>query len=268
MKYQYIDEKGEHLHTLDGRPLIGTSTVCKIISKPLTWWASGMAVAKFGWLDPKKNPPEAVQEALGRAFEEIKLLDLPAYEKLVAEAYKAHSVRLKKAAKDGTDLHAELEQFVLEEMELAIVAPHSPKIQPFVDWARANVKKWLWAEGHCYSEELWTGGIADSGAEMNDGSLAVFDFKSAKDAYYDHFVQAGGYATALEESGLLTRDGELVLEFEKPFDKLIIVPFGAEVMNPVIRTDVGTFKHNFRNALALYKGQQAFENTAQQALAI
>ena len=46
MKYQFNEK--EHIHTLDDKPLMGTSTVVGIIAKPLTYWASGLAVGKLG----------------------------------------------------------------------------------------------------------------------------------------------------------------------------------------------------------------------------
>jgi hypothetical protein len=59
-RYQYI-EKGEwngtpasHLHLLDNKPLIGTTTAGKVLAKQgLPWWASACAVKTLGWTDPK-----------------------------------------------------------------------------------------------------------------------------------------------------------------------------------------------------------------------
>src|SRR3990167_2522342 len=151
-RYQYIDEKGSHLHTLDKKPLIGTSTVVKVLSKPLTWWASGMAVAKFGWLDPKKNTPGSVQDALQEGFSRVTSLSLPDYEKLLAEAYRAHSVRLKEAAGTGGDRHELLEIYVKTCIKdnggipLAHSVGGDSAIYSFVDWSLANVKKFLYSE--------------------------------------------------------------------------------------------------------------------------
>ena len=43
-RYRFIDENGKHLHTLDGIPLIGTSTAVQVLGKGgLTWWAAELA---------------------------------------------------------------------------------------------------------------------------------------------------------------------------------------------------------------------------------
>src|SRR3990167_9943180 len=116
MKYRFLNKDGEHLHQLwienEWKNLTGTSSVVNVLAKPLTWWASGLACEKFGWLNPKKNPQEIVRQALQEGWERVKGLSLEAYEKLLGEAYKAHSVNLKDSAEKGTDLHFELEHWV------------------------------------------------------------------------------------------------------------------------------------------------------------
>src|SRR5437899_1811597 len=54
-RYRFHDKDGEHLHTLDGKPLIGTSTAIRVLNKPLTWWAAGMALTPLGWLNKNKS---------------------------------------------------------------------------------------------------------------------------------------------------------------------------------------------------------------------
>ena len=66
-RYQYLNGSGEHVHQLDGQPLIGTSRVGGILAKPLTYWASGLAVQVFGCANPKlltkiKNGKATAQE--------------------------------------------------------------------------------------------------------------------------------------------------------------------------------------------------------------
>ena len=43
-RYRYIDENKAHLHLLDEKPLLGTTTCLGILDKPLTWWAAGQAL--------------------------------------------------------------------------------------------------------------------------------------------------------------------------------------------------------------------------------
>src|SRR3990167_6722028 len=115
MKYK-LDEK-QLLLFFGDTPLTGTSSVVNVLAKPLTWWASGLACEKFGWLNPKKNSPESVKIALQEGWERIRGLSLEAYEKLLGEAYNAHSKTLKSAAKKGTDLHDILERFTRAEIK-------------------------------------------------------------------------------------------------------------------------------------------------------
>ena len=55
-KYRFVDTDKEHLHQIfdesleDWQNLTGTSSVVDVLDKPLTWWASGLACAKLGWI--------------------------------------------------------------------------------------------------------------------------------------------------------------------------------------------------------------------------
>ena len=184
--YKYIDEKGEHLHTFNGVPLIGTSSVASVLAKPLTWWASGLAVMELGIPDSKvitkiKNKTATQEEidacmaSVEERLEEIKAMSPKEFYKLLDKAYRAHSTTLKDKAEEGTDLHAELEKFVKWHMSEkkdndfgqidAVI--FEARIRPFIDWTFQNVKRFLWSEAHCYSEKMWTGGISDVGAGLS-----------------------------------------------------------------------------------------------------
>lgn len=265
MNNRYIFDKEGHLHTLDGKPLLGTSTIVNVIAKPLTWWAAGLAVGTLGWtkagdwktLKTKAQKDADIERRISHTtphFEKIKELSVQEYIALLDEAYKAHSKSLDKSASAGTDLHAELERYVkwhmngkTEEIEF------DKKIQPFIKWTNMNVKRFLWSEAHCYNEELWTGGISDCGAELNTGEYVIIDFKSSKEAYPTHFIQIGGYDLGISNSGLLTADGTLVSKLEKDISMYAVVPFGAEVIEPVFRLNVNELKEAFKAAVTLHK---------------
>lgn len=263
--YKFDDKIHLHLFNKDGewKPLTGTSSVVNVLAKVLTWWASGLAVAKFGWIkkaDPRKFTKEQVKEndlerraAAVKALTAIKKMTPSAFLELLDEAYKAHSVKLKDSAVAGTDLHAELEAYVKGKMGLKPVRKYDPKIKPFTDWAAANVKKFLWSEAHCYDELLWVGGICDAGAELLDGSIALIDFKSSKEAYDSHFIQAGGYAYQIDNGGLWDSTGTKNKQLGKQIEHLIIVPFGAEVIVPQFKNNVGDYKQGFANCVQLYR---------------
>jgi len=253
MKYKF--DKKEHVHTLNGKPLTGTSSVINVLSKPLTYWASGLACECFGWLNPKKHENDAVQNALRSGFEMVKALDLDSYASLLDRAYRAHATKLKEAAATGTDLHAELERFVKWSMgkDVVKVGVFDPKIHPFIDWANLNVKRFIASEAHCYSERLWVGGIVDAVAELNDGSYAVIDFKSSKEAYPGQFIQAAGYAIQIMENGLFSEDGKHSKKLDKNIASLIVVPFGATKVEPYIRNNVDEYSKAFESVVGLYR---------------
>ena len=253
MKYKYIDEEKQHLHTLDGKPLLGTSTVVGIIAKPLTWWASGLACGVLGWLNPKNNAPEAVKTRAGDALNAIKTLDTDSYIELLQKAYKAHSEKLDLSAESGTDMHAELERYVKNTMANRMDT-YSDKIMPFITWANKNVKQFLWSEGHCYSEKLWCGGISDCGAVLNDDSIAIIDFKSGKEAYTSQFIQCAGYGLQIMENGVVDSEGKNVIKLLEPkFGAYIVVPFGAKDPTPVVMRNTGELEEAFVHACELYK---------------
>ncbi len=261
MEYKYTDSKGEHLHTLHGRPLLGTSTVVGILNKPLTWWASGMALKSLGWTNPKLTKREEGIKIAAKA-RKFFFINNEEYYDWLQECYRAHNDTKNKAASDGTDMHAELEKYVkicLSERNGEPFDSRSdhPAVQTFSKWSLENVDRFIWSEANCYSESLWVGGITDAGAKMKDGHTAIIDFKSSKDAYFSQFVQIGGYAQQIEENGLYTADGVKTHEPVK-IDALIVFPFGGSVPRTVYAVE--DYQRAFLSATVLYKLNQNFES--------
>ncbi len=262
MSYSFNREK--HIHTLNDKPLLGTSTVMDVLAKPLTWWASGKAVETLGWIkagDWKKLKSEEeknsdIMRRLAHVrpyFEKIKNLpNATAYLALLDKAYRAHADNLKVTAKDGTNLHAEAEAWVKGNIKEAHIPPHE-KIEPFVRWARDNVKRYLWSEAHCYSERLWVGGISDCGVELTNGEYAIVDFKSSKEAYLSQAFQVAGYDIQVTENGIFSESGKHSMKLDKLITKHIIVPFGAENCVPVIFPNVDQNKKAFEACVELHK---------------
>jgi len=265
-RYQYRDEKGEHLHLLDNRPLIGTSRVGSVLSKPFAWYGSGKAVEAFGCPDAKvltkiKNRKATEEEkakhekALEVSHNLIKTMTIDQYGKLIDTAYRAHDTFKRSKAKEGTDLHAELERFVKLHMagEFGKGAGYPDQIKPFADWTFSNVKRFLWSEGHCYSELYWLGGISDAGYEKHDGTFGIIDFKSSKEAYIDHFWQCAGYDIQIEQNGVLDADGNQIYKLEQPIKEYCVFAFGAESPKPAFNFDMAGSKEAFLAMLTLYK---------------
>lgn len=278
MKYKYIDEKGEHLHQIDGQPLYGTSSVADVLAKPLTWWASGLAVKVFGCPDAKiltkmKNKLATEKEKEGfissanAMLQKIKLMTVEEYIKLIDSAYRNHQTTLKDKAHEGTDLHAECERFIKDEMAGVFKdkEQYHERIYPLIDWSRTYVKRHLWSEVNCFSKEMWTGGISDWGVELNscvlsgvdikDGTICVVDFKSSKEAYLSQFWQACGYAIQIEENGGFDKDGNQTFKFQdhEKVGAVIIIPFGMENPYPQVNIDIDGGKEAFKCELFLYK---------------
>ncbi len=268
-RYRYSDVAGEHVHLLDGRPLIGTSRVGSILAKPLTWWASGLAVQTFGCPDPKvltklKNKKATVEErfnhedAMRSALSVIKQMDEWQFGQLIDKAYRAHDVYMRSRAKPGKDLHSECEKFVKEFTSYGIAifgaeAVYEPQIRPFIQWTEKNVKRFLWSEGHCYSEKMMVGGISDCGAELNNGKFAIIDFKSTREGYVSQFIQLAGYDLQISENGIVDANGNPIYSLEKPVQEYYIWAFGGEKAEPYPYYDMKGAREAFRSALQLYK---------------
>lgn len=259
--YRFSEE--EHVHTLDGQPLIGTSSMSSVLAKGgLTYWASGLAVEKFGWINKGNKEKGWVPKeqrlsiARNRRNEIQSDYNDEEYLDLLDEAYMAHTKKLKDTAKDGIDLHEECERYVkwhMNNTDAPFPDNFDKKIQPFIEWTKKNVKRFLWSEGHCYSRDLWLGGISDCGFEDKDGKIAILDFKSSKDVYLSQFWQCVGYAIQIEENGVLTSEGESVLKLDRPIDYVAVLPFGME--NPEVKTNVDMVggKEAVKCMVTLYK---------------
>lgn len=269
-RYKFIDEGRQHLHTLDGAPLIGTSTVLGVLSKPLTWWAAELAAVEC--LEAGAHIPtirDEYDEAAAKSGpEKKKAIDaLSKKYPVFKKARFAHYDRKNKAADTGIDMHAELEKYVTLCLHNHDGAPFTPQtdglpapVLIFSKWAMENVKRFRASEGHCYSEPLWVGGITDLYFEDKKERLAVMDFKSSKDAYLSQFIQCAGYDIEIAENGILDKDGNLILKPERSADYYAIFPFGMEEPEPELRFDTDRLRKAFESAVDLHKIVNAAEN--------
>ncbi len=257
MEYRF--NKEDHIHeTFDSgvwKPLIGTSSMSSVLAKPLTWWASGLACEKFGWIN-KGNAEKGWVPKEKRG--EISSLTDEAYLNLLDDAYAAHSKKLTSSAKSGTDMHAVMEAYVKDCIETNNGVPirlstEDPKLAIFCHWAVSNVKKFLWSEAHCYSRELWLGGISDVGYEDHEGKIAILDFKSSKDVYLSQLWQCVGYAIQIEENGLFTPEGGLIMKLGRPIDYVAVLPFGMDKPEVKFNHDMKGGKEAVNAMVLLYK---------------
>ena len=264
---EYKFNAKDHIHTYLDKPLMGTSTVVGVISKPLTYWASGLAVGKLGWTNSKlKEGGKYINIPLDKRIshaepflEQIKGMTTPQYLDLLDEAYKAHATKLDDSAKSGTDMHAIMEEYVKNCViqNKGIPTAHNPnedkKLSDFIDWSLLNVKRFLWSELYCYSNTLWVGGISDCGVELNDGKVGIIDFKSSKESYDSQFIQCAGYDLQISENGGFTDNGYPVFSLEKEIEFYAIIPFGADKFTVDFRYNTGELKDGFKSCLTLHK---------------
>jgi hypothetical protein len=260
MTYQFIDEKGEHMHVLDNAPLYGTSTLIGEVMPPyLAKWGGQCAV------DYLKSKSIMDVDRFG-----ARIPDLEDFEKAIT----AYTKVGKKAMQKGTDLHALLEEYVQGCIQRggspdAAGGGDNEKVRLFSDWSRKHIEKFLFAEAHTYSKELWVGGIVDCMAILKTGEVAIIDFKSGKVPYFSSFVQIGGYACQIEEMGWGRADGSdwRKLSFlgqiggiDAKIGALIIVPFGNDYIKPEIIRNVEGFKDSFRHMVEVFKLLKAFKD--------
>jgi hypothetical protein len=266
---QYSFDAERHCHALDGKSLLGASTVVGVLNKPLTWWASGLAVMKFGWINSKTKvngkyktiPLVDRLQAVAKMLQEIKQMTDVQFLDLCDEAYKAHSVKLDDSAVAGTNMHAVLENYVKECMSsgsIMLATTDFAPLKAFSRWAVDNVDHFVYSEAYGYSETLWVGGISDLGAILKEktpdgvGKRALIDFKSSKEAYDSQFIQAGVYDLIFSENGILNLKGERVGDWS-PADAFIVFPFGAEKPEAQVRYDTEACRQAARDCISLYK---------------
>jgi len=259
MKYKFSKE--DHVHKLideeNGNEILltGTTSVLDVLAKPLTWWASGLAVQKLGW-HPRKVDDRYVAKDVrlnhtAGEFKRIKGMSDEEYFNLLDEAYSAHNDSKNKSAKGGTELHQKVEDWVNAKIR-GESPEYDPQIKPLVDWAERNVQQFLWSEIHLYSTEHHLGGITDIGFMDKEGRIAILDIKSSKEAYISQFIQCAGYDIQLSENGGYSSDGEKVFDLKgHPISYYAILPFGMRYPEVQIRHDTKQLKEAFLHALAL-----------------
>lgn len=268
-----INAKGKqnHTHYLNDKPLMGTSTVLEVLSKPLQWWASGLAVGHLGWTSinekyweagkykTRRAPAEPRLEAASGRLLEIKKMYPEEYLRTLDEAYKAHAVKLDASAQKGTDMHYELEKYIEGAIKFNQSQPYfdtqnpHPAVVLFSEWAMVNVNRFIASEAYCYSKRLWTGGIVDVVYEDRYGKFGLLDFKSAQEAYDSHFMQNAGYDIAISENGIFTKEGELIMEMEQRFSHYAVLPYGLPEPQVSRKENTLDYQEGFEACVTLYR---------------
>lgn len=253
-RYRYIDEGRTHLHTLDGVPLAGTSTIAKeSVNKGdglMQWYADLATLCAL----EKKMEPEKVVQLLAEYEDAQKIQDwkakINAMKKLdqkypdFGDARRAAVRKRDGSAKTGTARHGTLEDYVrhciAKNGGKPVKAEHAG-IQMFIDWAVKEVELFYFTEANCYSERLWIGGISDIGLLMKSGKRLVGDHKSSKNAFFDQFIQSALYDIQLAENGILDPDGNKLGDW-LPADGYVVFPFRSNPFTPEFRWNADEYR--------------------------
>ncbi len=180
MAYKFNKEK--HIHELDGKPLMGVTTVLSVISKPmLIQWAANMAV-------------EYCEQNLGR------LQDVKEWVDVFKEARVAHRKKKESAGDWGTNVHGAIENWIKNKMEPMLEETQQKAFYQFRKWATDNNVEFIESEKHVWSKEYWIGGIVDL-VFMMDGKKYIGDIKTSSGIYNEAFFQMGAYNLCLDEMG-------------------------------------------------------------------
>jgi hypothetical protein len=208
---EYRFNEAQHLHELkvgeDWKALTGCTTILGVLAKPaLIQWSANMAV---DFIDSEyKRVTNVDTWNYRKSLEEN-------WANILKEAKVAHRKKKETAGTWGTEVHAEIERFILNTMANKMPTPmYEDRINHFITWATENKVKFLEAEKSVYSKSLFLGGIVDIICEI-DGEMWLADIKTGSGIYPEHFAQMAGYELMLNEMGYGPIKGHIVLNLSK-----------------------------------------------------
>lgn len=196
----YCFDEVNHIHYLDGKRLIGTTTVLGVVAKPqLIPWAVGMAIEHI-----------KLHGIRGEKYYTVS-------DKVLDEAKVAHTKNKERAAEAGTDVHAQIEALVKNAIANGgylnhITVSGNKQVNNFVDWAKSKNVKFLESEKNIYSRKMWIGGICDLVGEIQ-GKVYVMDIKTSKFIYDTYWWQLAAYQLCLQEMGYYPEiEGHIIIK--------------------------------------------------------
>ncbi len=242
MALGYKFEKDRHIHTLDGRPLMGVTTVLKNWGDPsaLVNWSANTAV------DYIESQVEIGHFNVASGIGSIEFKG--AFNEILTEARTAHLKKRDKAGDKGTEIHAQLE-VMMNDLIAGELKEYVPIVNKIKNWLLDNGIKPLKSEMNVYSRSLWYGGIAD-GVVEKDGMKYILDFKTSGSIQTKAFYQCGAYSYAVREM--------VAFDDNRYPDGVVIVhiPKGASFdpeKNVYWRYDIGQLENAFVSILEAYK---------------
>lgn len=226
----YSFNEKQHIHSLNGKPLNGITTILGVINKPfLVPWACKMMEE---WI---KENTEKIKGGYIVLDEQLK------------EAKSAHTRKKEDAGKKGTDIHETIESIIKTAIKsnkgiIGISNHKEPQVQNFLEWAKENKVKFLDSELRLYSKEYWIGGICDIVCEI-DKKVWLADIKTGSGIYPEHFLQMAAYQLMIEERELYKDiQGHIVVNLKKDGS--------MEVKN---NCELSSHREGFLSALRLYR---------------
>jgi len=240
----YEFNAAKHIHTFDGKPLCGVTTVLSVISKPaLIQWSADEAVKSLGWFNEKyADDKELALTAFEQRWNEIKGLERDEAFKLLSDARSAHRKKKEKAGDWGTAVHKAIEEWIKGNEPVLTDETQKLVFGKFKDWVKENKIEFLENEKHVWSEKLWLGGILDLVFTM-DGKKYIGDIKTSSGIYNEAFFQMGAYDLCLEDMGE-----------HKDIEGYIVINLKKDGTIDFKRADnMELNKEAFKSALSLYK---------------
>ena len=199
IKVAFYEKSHRYIVNDKDRPL--SVTACTGIidkSRPLIYWAIGLAKDYLNTIKPGQITP----------------LD-------IEEAGKQHTIRKEAAATSGSKVHAWAEQCILFKLKRIKELPEMPKekavrlgVMAFLKWVDERKIKFLDTEKLVYSKKYKFVGILDCTALIK-GKKYIVDFKTSKNVYPEMFFQIAGYRGADEEESGIKYDGSIIAHFSK-----------------------------------------------------
>jgi hypothetical protein len=217
---------GRPRYTLDGKQVIGVTTILGMIAKPqlMPWVARLCAQEAF-----LQTSSTALREELKKypkmsgAQAKVVASKFPEF----ATAINAHNAKSDTAKDLGTLAHADVERYIRWKMgetsSFTINEETKHMVQPFIDWAEGRVPttpqdqrtkfnrnvveltpksvKFLKAEQVVFSVKYFYAGTFDFLCEI-DGKKYIGDFKTSSGIYgREYFYQTAAYRAGCEELG-------------------------------------------------------------------
>lgn len=204
----FLFDDAKHAYTLDGTPLIGTTTVLSLLAKPaLIQWSANEAVKYVKEHSMVVTDPNKVTDDI---------IEYQTSETVLEEAKTAHRRKKEGAGDIGSQVHKWIENHIAGTKQDFPTDPQMAKmIQAFLDWEVQVKPRWIASEMRVYATSTWTAGTLDFIAEIN-GKVFIGDFKTSTGIYDEAFWQMSAYQYMLQEMQPDYKiDGHIVVNIRK-----------------------------------------------------